>query len=137
MAVVWLPPPTQSPRRVLPLWLMVLRPRLLSGVVPAVRETPFVIGQLPDCHLRLTMLGIAGRHCQLDACAGRLFVCDLASGAHTVLNGRRVTTAAEMDDGDFLAVGPLALQIRLHAGCAAQKEIARADDSWWSSGATP
>ena len=65
-----------------------------------------VIGRRDDCDLRIPLMNVSRRHCQLNYSDGVLRIRDLGSRNGTYLNGERVDEA-EVRPGDSNKVGPL------------------------------
>ena len=84
-----------------------------QGKAVSVRRFPFLIGQGPNCQLRVNSAQVAPQHCVLANRSGKFWVRDLESGGRTFLNGWRVTGKKELKHGDRLRVGPLEFGIRL------------------------
>jgi pSer/pThr/pTyr-binding forkhead associated (FHA) protein len=63
-----------------------------------------IIGRHPNCDLRIPLMEISRRHCQLD-CHGGLFVLrDLGSSNGTFVNGERIEES-QLKPGDHIQIG--------------------------------
>ena len=65
-----------------------------------------VIGRRKNCDLRIPLMSVSKKHCQVHSDGGKLKVRDLGSRNGTQLNGQRVEEA-DIKAGDHLQVGPL------------------------------
>lgn len=54
---------------------------------------------------------VSQKHCKLYVQDKKLFVCDMGSLNHTILNGEIITTAVECRNGDVIKVGNTMLKI--------------------------
>jgi pSer/pThr/pTyr-binding forkhead associated (FHA) protein len=77
---------------------------------------PFVIGRDPQCQLRPRSVLVSRRHCVLVERGDNLFAEDLESSNGTFVNDHRILGSIQLLHGDRLKVGPLILEVRLHAG---------------------
>jgi pSer/pThr/pTyr-binding forkhead associated (FHA) protein len=75
--------------------------------------TLFVIGRDPLCHLRPHSNLVSRRHCAIACWGGRVLVRDLKSANGTFLNGQRISTQVELQNGDKLDVGDLSFSIQV------------------------
>lgn len=86
-----------------------------------VRCTPFIIGRLPDCPVRLGWQwrpagdGIADRHCALVLHEGSFYLTTCKGADGTFVNGRRVAGAVELHDGEHLMIGEWKLRVQIVA----------------------
>lgn len=65
-----------------------------------------VIGRRRNCDLRIPLMSVSKKHCQVHEDGGKLKIRDLGSRNGTQLNGQRVEEA-DIKAGDHLQVGPL------------------------------
>jgi len=65
-----------------------------------------VIGRRRSCDLRIPLMSVSKKHCQVHWDSGKLKIRDLGSRNGIQLNGQRVEEA-EIKAGDWLQVGPL------------------------------
>jgi len=71
-----------------------------------------VIGRRRDCDLRIPLLPVSRRHCQLTLNNETLTIRDLGSRNGTYLNGKRVDEAT-IQPGDYITVGPLTFALQI------------------------
>jgi len=71
-----------------------------------------VIGRGEDCDLRVPLLSVSRRHCELRVQGQTLKLKDLASSNGTYVNSSRVTEA-DLRAGDRLAVGPIVFTLQI------------------------
>jgi len=71
-----------------------------------------VIGRSEKCDLRVPLLAVSRRHCELRMSDGGLAVKDLASSNGTYVNNKRINEAA-LSAGDRLVVGPVVFTIQV------------------------
>lgn len=72
---------------------------------------PFDIGRCEEMCLTLHCRTVSGRHAQIQQLDDTLVVRDLNSTNGTFINGRRVSGAATLCDGDLLQLGRIALRL--------------------------
>lgn len=65
-----------------------------------------VIGRRRSCDLRIPLMSVSKKHCQVHRDSGKLKIRDLGSRNGIQLNGQRVEEA-EIKAGDWLQVGPV------------------------------
>lgn len=65
-----------------------------------------VIGRRRSCDLRIPLMSVSKKHCQVHRESGKLKVRDLGSRNGIQLNGQKIEEA-EIKAGDLLQVGPL------------------------------
>jgi len=84
-----------------------------------------VVGRRHDCDLRIPLMSVSRRHCQLNRDEGILKIRDLGSRNGTYLNGKRIDEAV-IQAGDYIEIGPLkfVLQINGEPKDIAQPELA-------------
>lgn len=75
--------------------------RVMSLVLPE----RLVIGRGEDCELTLANPRISRRHCEIFRCRNTFWIVDLGSTNGTMLNGRRLSDAAVLREGDLLHLG--------------------------------
>jgi len=73
-----------------------------------------VIGRRHDCDLRIPLLPVSRRHCQLSLNNETLNIRDLGSRNGTYLNGKRVDKAAVVQPGDYIKIGPLTFAFQIN-----------------------
>jgi len=71
-----------------------------------------VIGRGEDCALRVPLLSVSRRHCEVIKGEEELRVRDLASSNGTYVNNRRVNEKV-LKAGDRLAIGPVVFTVQL------------------------
>ena len=72
-----------------------------------------IIGRRHDCDLRIPLLPVSRRHCQLSKNNESLKIRDLGSRTGTFLNGKKIEeTAAKA--GDYIKIGPLTFLIQIN-----------------------
>ena len=71
-----------------------------------------IIGRRHDCDLRIPLLSVSRRHCQLVSNEDTLKVRDLGSRNGTFINGKR-TEETIVQPGDYLKIGPLTFLLQI------------------------
>lgn len=71
-----------------------------------------VIGRKRDCDLRIPLMSVSKRHCQLLHNDGALQLRDLGSRNGTILNGKAVKKA-NLKPGDSITIGPLSFVLQI------------------------
>jgi pSer/pThr/pTyr-binding forkhead associated (FHA) protein len=71
-----------------------------------------VIGRRHNCDLRIPLMSVSRRHCQLSCDNGALKIRNLSSGNGTYVNGKRVDEVA-IQAGDSIRIGPLTFIIQI------------------------
>lgn len=71
------------------------------------------IGRAPECQVTIPDVYVSNHHARLYALNGRYWVEDLRSTNGTLVNGRRVSAATPVSNGDNITVGPVTMQVRL------------------------
>ncbi|MBA8884958.1 FHA domain-containing protein [Dokdonella fugitiva] len=69
------------------------------------------LGSGSDCSIVLKGEGVAARHCEVLVKAGNASIRPLDAQAATVLNGRQVTAATPIKDGDLLVLGRVGVSV--------------------------
>jgi pSer/pThr/pTyr-binding forkhead associated (FHA) protein len=69
------------------------------------------LGSGSDCSIVLKGEGVAARHCEVVVAAGNASIRPLDAQAPTVLNGRQVTAATPIKDGDLLVLGRVGVSV--------------------------
>jgi pSer/pThr/pTyr-binding forkhead associated (FHA) protein len=77
-----------------------------------IQKQSTVVGRGEDCSLRIPLLSVSRRHCELLLSEDELRVRDLASSNGTYINSRRVNEAT-LHAGDRLAVGPVVFTLQI------------------------
>jgi len=72
-----------------------------------------VIGRRRDCDLRIPLLPVSRRHCQLTLNNETLTIRDLGSRNGTYLNGKRIDEAT-IQPGDYIKIGPLTFALQIN-----------------------
>jgi pSer/pThr/pTyr-binding forkhead associated (FHA) protein len=78
----------------------------------AVRKPTTVIGRETTCDVRVPVLSVAHKHCQLTFDGDQLKMTDLQSERGTLHNGNRVTEAVLSPD-DTITIGPVTFIVRV------------------------
>jgi len=73
-----------------------------------------VIGRRHDCDLRIPLLPVSRRHCQLSLNNESMTIRDLGSRNGTYLNGKRIDKAAVIQPGDYIKIGPLTFALQIN-----------------------
>jgi len=73
---------------------------------------PFEIGRTADAQVALADPEVSRRHASFQSRNGIVYVDDLSSRNGTFLNGRRVTEAIEVREGDAIDVGTTRMIVR-------------------------
>lgn len=79
-----------------------------------------VIGRAEDCDLRVPLLDVSRRHCELRIDGDELTIKDLASSNGTYVNNKRVNEAL-LEAGDVLVLGPVILTVQIDGSPAEVK----------------
>jgi pSer/pThr/pTyr-binding forkhead associated (FHA) protein len=82
-----------------------------------------VIGRRPDCDLRIPLMEISRRHCQLDCREGLFTLRDLRSSNGTFVNSQRIEEV-KLQPGDIIQIGPLTFV--LEVGVPAESQAPQA-----------
>jgi len=77
-----------------------------------VRKPTTVIGRETTCDVRVPVLSVAQKHCQLTLEGDRLKMIDLQSERGTLHNGNRVQEAVLAPD-DTITIGPVTFVVRV------------------------
>src|SRR6516165_6074897 len=93
--------------------LCVLSPGKWQSKSIPIRSFPFLIGRGIGCQLRPASSLVSQRHCALVVRDGRVVVEDLGSKNGTLVDGKRIAAATELQDRQRLQIGPIVLQIVL------------------------
>jgi len=72
-----------------------------------------VVGRRGDCELRIPLMAVSRRHCQLSQNEDTVKIRDLGSRNGTYLNDERVDEAT-VRAGDYLKVGPLVFMLQIN-----------------------
>ncbi len=72
-----------------------------------------VIGRRHDCDLRIPLMSVSRRHCQIICNKDTLKVRDLGSRNGTYLNGKRINDETIIQAGDYLKIGPLTFLLQI------------------------
>ena len=71
-----------------------------------------VIGRRHDCDLRIPLMPVSRRHCELFLNKETLKIRDLDSRFGTFLNGKRIAEAT-VQAGDYIRIGPLTFLLQI------------------------
>jgi pSer/pThr/pTyr-binding forkhead associated (FHA) protein len=71
-----------------------------------------VIGRRHDCDLRIPLMPVSRRHCELFLNNDTLKIRDLDSHYGTFLNGKRIAEATAQP-GDYIRIGPLTFLLQI------------------------
>ena len=71
-----------------------------------------VLGRAEDCDLRIPLLSVSRKHCELILGDDELRVRDLASSNGTFVNSRRITETT-LKPGDRLVIGPVIFTVQI------------------------
>ena len=77
-----------------------------------------VIGRRPNCDLRVPLLEVSRRHCEVNCHGDLITFRDLGSSNGTLVNGERVQEAT-LKSGDQIKVGPLIFEIEVKGEASA------------------
>ncbi len=72
---------------------------------------PFVIGRRKNCDGHLPFAFISRTHCQFICTNNQVMIRDLESHNGTFVNGRRVSQAVPVKDGDEITLGPISFRL--------------------------
>ena len=78
----------------------------------SIRNRSTLIGRGDKCDLRIPLLSVSRRHCELAIGDDGLHVKDLGSSNGTFVNNQRVTESP-LSAGDRLAVGPIIFTVQI------------------------
>ena len=86
-----------------------------SGEQKAIRlpSTITVIGRRSNCDLRIPVISVSKRHCQINCDDGSLKIRDLGSRNGTLLNGIRINEAL-IQPGDWVQIGPIGFVFQIN-----------------------
>ncbi len=71
------------------------------------------VGRGEDCDLRVPLLSVSRRHCELTVTGEEMKVRDLGSSNGTYLNNNRISEEVTLKAGDRLAVGPVIFTVQI------------------------
>ena len=72
-----------------------------------------VLGRRGDCDLRIPLMAVSRRHCQLNQNEDTVKIRDLGSRNGTYVNDERVDEAT-VRGGDYLKIGPLVFMLQIN-----------------------
>jgi len=72
-----------------------------------------VVGRRHDCDLRIPLLPVSKRHCELSLNKDTLKVRDLGSRNGTYINGKQIGDEVTIGAGDYLTIGPLTFLLQI------------------------
>jgi pSer/pThr/pTyr-binding forkhead associated (FHA) protein len=113
--------------------LVVLTAGRWRGQSILVKRFPVLIGQEPECHLRLTAPLIGDRHCALWTQDGKVYVRDLTSVGGTFLNGQKITEDTPISHSDCLRIGPVEFDVRIEGGSSIHESTSPPTPSGFAS----
>ncbi len=79
----------------------------------SVKDGLTVIGRGEDCDLRVPIMSVSRRHCELTNEGQAVKVKDLGSSNGTYVNNQRVNEA-ELSAGDRLVIGPIVFTVQIN-----------------------
>ena len=91
--------------------LVMFKPNGQRKDFPIINPTT-VIGRAESCDLRVPLLSVSRRHCELTVAKDAVKVRDLASSNRTYVNNQRVNELA-LEAGDRLVVGPVVFTLEV------------------------
>jgi pSer/pThr/pTyr-binding forkhead associated (FHA) protein len=71
-----------------------------------------IIGRHPNCDLRIPLMDISRRHCQIDCHGGLFSLRDLGSANGTFVNGERVEET-QLKPGDHIQIGQVTFMLEV------------------------
>jgi pSer/pThr/pTyr-binding forkhead associated (FHA) protein len=83
-----------------------------------------IIGRHPNCDLRIPLMEISRRHCQIDCHNGLFALRDLGSFNGTFVNGERIEET-QLKPGDHIQIGPLTFVLETAAAAEKPPETAK------------
>jgi len=89
-----------------------------KGQVLPVNVPEFKIGRAEECHLRSNSSRISRLHCVISTQENTVTVADLGSENGTFVNGERIGSPQELNDGDLLTAGRHSFTVSIQAGPA-------------------
>ena len=78
--------------------------------LPSKNKT-LVVGRDEKCELRMASSDVSREHCKIRIEDGSIFVTDLGSSNGTQINDVSIKEETELKPGQFLAVGPMLMQL--------------------------
>jgi pSer/pThr/pTyr-binding forkhead associated (FHA) protein len=72
-----------------------------------------VVGRRRDCDLRIPLMAVSRRHCQLSQNEDTLKIRDLGSRNGTYVNNKRIDEAT-LRSGDYITIGPLTFMLQIN-----------------------
>ncbi|MDR2587159.1 MAG: FHA domain-containing protein [Coriobacteriales bacterium] len=85
-------------------------PRELRGVKLQVTG-PIVVGRAPGADIVIAASYVSGRHARFSTLGEHLIVEDLGSTNGTTVNGVRVQSAEQLQDGDVVGIGDVTMRV--------------------------
>jgi pSer/pThr/pTyr-binding forkhead associated (FHA) protein len=73
----------------------------------------YLFGRGPECHVRPDSEWVSRQHCLFIVTADTIQLKDLGSTNGTLVNGQRLVGERDLNDGDTIQLGPLALQVQV------------------------
>ena len=98
--------------------LVVVQGRPVGKIIP-LNIPVFRIGRGETCHLRPNSEQISREHAEIAVQPDRVTVRDLGSRNGTIVNGKALTGAYTLKDGDLVQVGPLTFSMSIQGAPAA------------------
>lgn len=115
--------------------LVMFRPNGQRKDFPLVNPVT-VIGRGDNCDLRVPLVSVSRRHCELRLQGSALKVRDLASSNGTYVNNGRVTEV-DLRAGDRLAVGPIVFTLQVDGRPEEIKPVKTKGQKLAEAGQTP
>lgn len=91
--------------------LVMFTPKGKRKDFPLTKST-IIVGRGEKCDLRVPVLAVSRRHCELTLADDVLNIRDLGSSNGTYVNNERISEA-ELDAGDRLVVGPVVFTVQI------------------------
>lgn len=82
----------------------------LNGTIFDLEDGEAVVGRNPDCGIPLDFNGISRRHFRVTCDEGQCKVEDMGSSNGTYVNNKKIDGAVELDRGDMVKLGSIALK---------------------------
>jgi len=111
--------PKRGYRLVAPVWPVKVEPAVARACVLVIGEREVelkpgetIVGRAPDATVRIDLFEVSRHHARIVMHPGGATIEDLGSRNGTYLRGERLTTQAELHNGDEVRVGPALLIFR-------------------------
>ncbi len=73
-----------------------------------------LVGRRPECDIRVPVMQVSRKHCNIVNRDGKVIIQDLGSSNGTYLNQKRIEQQAEIAPGDIVAIGPIQFVLQLN-----------------------